>query len=129
MGKGQTSGIEKIKINEGNSLLQVGEMLELAESTLNENQDFALAQGALRAFYNEVCSFVQYSVYLTPERKNLMRKINDAVYQIRDKLVRGVEVDKKSLADVVKDNNISAVLSETKQNFKDYLKDWYGVKA
>jgi hypothetical protein len=115
----------EIKCNEHAFLLRVGGMLDRAKSSLDENK-FGIAQGALRAFFNGVGGLVADSDYLSTARKSLLNELSDKIFHIRDDLVIGVEVDKKSLAEVVASSKAYARLEEAKITFEGYLIEWYG---
>lgn len=117
--------LSKIKADEYRFLLVAGTFLKRAGSNLRLGK-WGIAQGALTGFFNGLWGFVSSSKYLDENQKNLFKKLNEDVFQIRDELVDGVEVGTKKLVDVVESTKAYERLGKVQETFADYLTQWYG---
>ena len=116
--------IKEVKAEERFLLLQVCEMLERGKTSL-EILDFAVAQGALRAGYNGLAGLVQDSMYLAADRKKELETQGDRIFQVRDKLVTGVEAEGRNLAEVIEASDAYKELDNIKKVLRSYVNKWY----
>lgn len=124
MSSKQIIDVEEIKFNERSFLLRICGLFDRTKSAL-EGRDFAVAQGALRAIFNSLGGFIYDTQYLTQERKKELKELNDAVYKTREDLVNQVEVGRKDLGVVVKENKVYQKLDDIKENLEKCVDEWY----
>ncbi len=118
--------IKEVKADERFLLLEVCKLFQDTEFALKEN-DFAVAQGALRAIFNGIGWLVYTTPYLTGEGKKKLTGLNESVFKIRDGLVDKVEVHHIGLSKVVDGNKIYDRLEANKELLEKYINDWYKV--
>ena len=116
--------IKKIKADERFLLLEVCKLFYDTEFALEKN-DFAAAQGALRAIFNGIGGLVYTTPYLTDEGKRKLNVLNDFTFAIREDLVDKVEKHRIDLAKVVDENAIYQRLEGNRRLLEKYINDWY----
>lgn len=130
---GKVASGKDIEESERVFLLTAYMFIGQAKSALKDGQgaDFGVAQGALRAVYNGLGEIIYSgsSECLTEARKRELENLSESVFQIRETLVSGTQVDRRDLRFVVNENRISERLDGAMADLKEYLMDWYGCEV
>ena len=118
--------IDKVSVRaeEAFFLSRVGEMIDKAISNLKE-EEFGVAQGALRAVFNGLSGLIHDSSYLSRGQKEQLGELNEQIFQLRDDLVRKVEVERTVLGEAVSSSKAYERLAQVKKTFTDYIDSWY----
>lgn len=132
MAVGKKIDIQAVKVAEKSLLLSICDGLEnllkgppnFKEPVFSEDYDFGAVHGTMREAYNSFGGLLQ-SPRLAELQSKLIGEQAEKIYDARDILVRGVEVEGMKFEDAARANGTAEVVKEVVDTLTGYISEWY----